>query len=496
MNFVVFYPDEVRAESLSCYGHPLVRTPNLDRLAAEGVRFDQCHVQHTVCTPSRSSLMTGWYPHVSGHRTLWHLLRPHEPSLFRYLKESGYHVVWLGKNDLYSPDYFPLAVDRYEWHLDRGRRESPYGRNEPERYSFRCDPFTGGPGDTGDMGNVRRAIDFLLHEAEERAPFVLYLPLQHGGHPPYCAPEPYHDMYGPDDLPPLRPADLPRKPDYHRLIRRYRRLDELPAGFMEKVQAIYLGMLTYVDSMLGEVLSALDESGLAEDTTVAVSSDHGDFAGDYGLVEKWPSALDDVLTRVPLLIRAPGNRAGHVVREPVEQFDLMATMLELAGVEPRHNHFARSLVPQLNGSPGDASRMVFAEGGYDTREPHCFEGRTSKYEYTEARLSVTRTPGHAYWPKGLQQQEHPESVSRSVMARTVDFKLVRRTTGVNELYDLRSDPLELSNGYGDDAYRGTRQEMEERLLDWYMGTSDVVPTHEDPRGPPPVDRGTGLGAPG
>ena len=88
---------------------------------------------------------------------------------------------------------------------------------------------------------------------------------------------------------------------------------------MEKVQAIYLGMLTYVDSMLGEVLSALDESGLAEDTTGAVSSDHGDFAGDYGLVEKWPSALDDVLTRVPLLIRAPGNRAGHVVREPVEQ---------------------------------------------------------------------------------------------------------------------------------------------------------------------------------
>ena len=123
--------------------------PNFDRLAAEGVRFDQCHVQHPVCTLSRASLMTGWYPHVSGHRTLWHLLQPHEPSLFRYLKESGYHVVvWLGKNDLYSPDYFPLAVDRYEWHLDRGRRESPYGQGNPARYSFRCDPFPGGPGHT------------------------------------------------------------------------------------------------------------------------------------------------------------------------------------------------------------------------------------------------------------------------------------------------------------------------------------------------------------
>ncbi|MCB0187379.1 MAG: sulfatase-like hydrolase/transferase, partial [Caldilineaceae bacterium] len=75
MNFIIFQPDELRAESVGCYGHPLAPTPNIDALAAQGTRFDQCHVQHSVCTPSRCSMMTGWYPHVRGHRTLWHLLR-------------------------------------------------------------------------------------------------------------------------------------------------------------------------------------------------------------------------------------------------------------------------------------------------------------------------------------------------------------------------------------------------------------------------------------
>ncbi|MBX2996873.1 MAG: sulfatase-like hydrolase/transferase [Caldilineaceae bacterium] len=92
MNFIFFMPDELRAESVGCYGHPLAQTPNMDALAAEGVRFDQCHVQHSVCTPSRCSMMTGWYPHVRGHRTLWHMLRPDEPNLLRYLKGKGIYA--------------------------------------------------------------------------------------------------------------------------------------------------------------------------------------------------------------------------------------------------------------------------------------------------------------------------------------------------------------------------------------------------------------------
>src|SRR5690554_5848771 len=106
MNFILFNPDEMRAEGVGCYGHPLVPTPNIDRLAAQGTRFDQCHVQHTVCTPSRCSFATGWYPHVRGHRSLWHMLRPDEPNLYKYLKQAGYDVRWWGKNDTLAQESF------------------------------------------------------------------------------------------------------------------------------------------------------------------------------------------------------------------------------------------------------------------------------------------------------------------------------------------------------------------------------------------------------
>ncbi|HOU16230.1 MAG TPA: sulfatase-like hydrolase/transferase [Anaerolineae bacterium] len=475
MNFVFFIPDEMRAESVSCYGHPLVSMPNYDRLAAEGTRFEQCHVQHSVCSPSRCSLMTGWYPHVAGHRTLWHLLRPHEPSLFRYLKEAGYHIEWYGKNDLYAAASFATAVDHFA-DFEGGHAGSNLFRpDEPGYYSFLYEPFPGQPVETGDMRRVQAGIDFLRNHARQTEPFVLYLPLSMP-HPPYACPQPFHDRVNPADIPPLRPANLPHKPDYFDLIRRYRRLDEVPDEIFAKIQAVYLGCNSYVDWMLGQLLDALDETGLAENTCLIVTSDHGDWAGDYGLVEKWPSALDDTLTRVPLIIRAPGGTAGHVVHEPVEFFDIMATVLDLAGVEARHTHFAQSLVPQLRGAPGDPDRAVFAEGGYDPHEPHVFEGRANEIIFRDAT--------NIYYPKGRQQQEHPESVCRAVMLRTLDYKLVRRPLGVSELYDLRADPRELRNVYADSSYADIRAQMESGLLDWYIRTADVVPVGEDPRGLP------------
>ena len=478
MNFVIFIPDEMRAESVSCYGHPLVRMPNYDRLAEEGVRFDQCHAQHPVCSPSRPSLMTGWYPHVAGHRTLWYLLRPHEPSLFRYLREAGYHIEWHGKNDLYAPEYFSLAVDHYDYGKSPGRilRRNLYKLDDAAYYSFLFEPFPGKPEDTLDMGCVRAGIDFLRSRSARDKPFVLYLPTILP-HPPYSAPQPYHDMYEIEDLPPLRPPDLPGKPDYHQLIRRYRRLDRLPEEHFAKIQAVYLGMCSYVDWILGQLLDALDETGLAEETTVIVCADHGDWAGDYGLVEKWPSALDDTITRVPLLIRAPGNAAGHTVEEQVELFDIMPTVLGLASVEAQHTHFAHSLESQLHGEPGDPGRAVYAEGGYDAHQPHCFEGRWGEY-------GIPRSARHIYWPKGLQQQEHPESVCRATMIRTLEHKLVRRPGGVSELYDLNNDPRELQNVYDDPRFAEARTELEYRMIDWYIHTSDVTPWDEDPRGLP------------
>lgn len=474
MNYLFFFADQFRAESAGCYGHPLVQTPNLDRLANEGTRFDQCHIQATLCSPSRCSLLTGWYPHVSGHRSIWHLLRPHEPNLFRYLRDAGYHVAAFGKNDVFARETIPLTCDEWGHPGGSARASKPYETDDPRYYSFLMDPVEGGPEATGDYACVKAGIDFLYSDRSRGKPFMLFLPILNP-HPPYTTPQPFYDMHSPDELPPLRPV-LPEEgmPSWYRHVRGYRRLNELDESFFRKINAVYLGMCSYGDWMLGRVLSALTESGHAEDTTVIFASDHGDFAGDYGLVEKVHVSYQDVMTRVPLVIRTPGGAASHVVNEPVELMDIMATVLDLSGIEARHTHFARSLVPQLRGEAGDPNRSVFAECGFNAREPHCFEGHDPEcYTWKEDNF---------YYPQTRMYQEQPASISRVCMMRNSGWKYIRRPDDMHELYDLKNDPRETTNRFGDPACRELQQTMTEAMLDWYVRTADVVPQDDDARG--------------
>jgi choline-sulfatase len=246
------------------------------------------------------------------------------------------------------------------------------------------------------------------------------------------------------------------------------------------LQTRYLGSIAFSDFLFGLLLAAVDEAQLADSTTVAVWADHGDYAGDYGLVEKWPSGLEDVLTRVPLLVRTPGGARGHVVTSPVQLFDIVPTFLDLAGINLTHVQFGVSQKAQiLGGAPGDDSRAVFAEGGYATNEPRDFEGDPS--------TGGTGSPTAIYYPKMMQQQEHPLSVCRAASVRTLTHKLVFRTDPTDadhdsELYDLVADPLELSNVYGNASYAAVQAALKEKLFLWFMQTSDVTPWLEDPRG--------------
>jgi arylsulfatase A-like enzyme len=489
VNFVFFFPDEMNATSVSCYGNPDVKMPNFDRLAAEGTRFENCIVQNPVCSPSRCSLMTGWYVHNQGHRSLWHLLRPHEPSLFRYLKNTGYEIRWFGKNDLYSQEYLDQICDdidekRNGYHckptcksgpVRHAINENPYPFEDPRYYSFLFDPVGDANSETVVEENIARAIDFLNSRREGDRPFMLFLPITMP-HPPYNAPAKFHRMYDPESLKEalITPEATSGKPAYLNLIRKLRRLEELEPEFFTKIRATYLGMNSFVDFLLGELMKTLETTGLSETTALIVSSDHGDWAGNYGLVEKWPNAMDEDLVRVPLIIRTPGKAKGHVVREPVELFDIMPTVLELAGVDVGHTHFARSLVPQLGGEAGDPQRAVFAEGGYDAPDIRCFE-----YHPRNNGLMGNKS---IYYPKALQQLDYPESVCRTTMARTLTHKLVLRTSGENELYDLVKDPRECCNVYADQGYCKVRAELETKMLQWYLRTADVVPWDEDYRG--------------
>ncbi len=477
-NLVLFMPDELRADALACYGNPVCRTPNMDRLAATGVRFSNTHVQYPVCGASRCSLLTGWPVSVRGHRSLYYFLRRDEPNLFRYLKQGGYDVFWYGKNDaLASESFYDSATEWNYYGLEtpaargggRGGR-NPWPVGDPRHYSF----LMNAGGDrraTGDYRNVAAGIKILERKEQER-PFCVFLPLS-SPHPPYTAPADFHDMYNPASLPALIPRNLPRRPDFHEGIRSTFNISSLSEDTLRKIHAVYLGMVSYTDWMLGEVMDALERTGRTKDTAIFLLSDHGDYAGDFGLIEKWPSGLEDVLTHVPLIGRMPGGAAGHVVHEMNEQFDVMATCLDLAEVPARHTHFSRSLVAQLRGAAGDPARAAFCEGGYNIYEPQCFEPPAPE--------------GEIYYPKIHLQLTQPLMISRSAMVRTREHKLILRPQGQSELYSYRDDPREMHNLYGQPGAAAVQHALLERLAVWYLQTTGIAPMDKDPRAGQPFE---------
>ena len=474
-NLILFMPDELRADALACYGNPLTHTPNFDKLAQEGTRFANCHVQFPVCGASRCSLLTGWPTSVRGHRSLFYFLRPNEPNMFRYLRQAGYDVFWYGKNDALAAESFYQSVTMWN-----------YPEPAPVRAAgehHKSQPFTGkiiGPdtfighakGDrteTPEYGLIQAAIRILERKETDR-PFCIFLPLS-SPHPPYASPEGFNTMYSPADIHGLRPRDLPRKPNYIAGIRKAYGLDGLPEGTFREVRALYYGMVSYSDWLMGELLEAIERTNHKRDTAVFLLSDHGDYAGDYGLVEKWPSGLEDVLTHVPLIASVPGGTQGNSSENIVELFDVMATCLDLANTQAHHTHFARSLMPQIHGGAGDPKRAAFSEGGYNQYEPQCFEDNASL--------------GSLYYPKAHLQDKHPETISRAAMVRTHDYKLVSRPQGQSELYVYKDDPRELHNRFGDRDVADIQCELQQQLLHWYVNTTGIAPFDKDQRGFPP-----------
>lgn len=472
MNYVLFYPDEMRAESLACYGHPVIKTPNYDRIAREGTVFERNYTPHPVCAASRQALVTGWYPHVQGYRTLRYEIDASKPNFFRYLREAGYKTCLSAKNHCFDKEATEASFDRVAefTHGGGGMWKDVTEKKKEFDYTMIHPPI---PADQVEEIHDHKFVEFgrqfIRDMAAEKSPFFMFFSINNP-HCPYKAPEEFYNMYDPDTLPPLRDLSwLEGKPELYRLIRQYRESGKHEDWIFRKMNAIYLGMISYTDMLLGRIIETLETESIYDETTIIVCTDHGDFAGDVGLPEKWPSAMDDMLTRVPLLIRRPGCPGGHRVRELTQSFDIFPTVLDFSGIQIRHNQFGVSLRRQVEGAAGDSSRVVYCEGGYDTREPHCFEG-TNVFPYT-----ILNVPGGDYYPKMQQQQKDPASVCRVVMQRDDRYKLNVRTNGENEFYDMQEDPLEYKNLYKNPKHQALINEKTKQMLTWLIHTSDVVP---------------------
>jgi len=507
-HIVIFNPDQWRGDVLGHMGNPAAVTPNLDRLVrTDSVSFRHAYCQNPVCTPSRCSFMSGWYPHVRGHRTMFHMMRKGEPVLLRTLKEHGYFVWWGGKNDLVPAQHGYGDYCHVKYEPDRPTypdlHELAHWRGEPGSdtyYSFyfgRLEHADCRQSDDaedhyydGDWANVLGAID-LIHSyknAPQDQPLCIYLPLGYP-HPPYAVEDPYYSLIDRAKLPPRIPTPdgWAGKPSILRGIHERQNLQGWTEDRWTELRATYYGMCARVDDQFGLLMDALRQAGLYDDTAVFFFADHGDFAGDYGLVEKTQNTFEDCLTRVPFLIKPPAwvPVQPRVSDALVELVDFPATVEPLTGIVPDHTHFGRSLLPVLAGETDEHRDAVFCEGGRSHGETHCMELESTS----------NQNPQGLYWPRMEMQRSEGAEHTKAVMCQTKAFKYVRRLYEPDELYDLRADPAELHNRIDDaNATRSSANalhsssladvlaQLKERLLTFYLETCDVVPHDTDQRG--------------
>ena len=467
-NIIIYMPDQWRGDFTGAAGHPVVRTPNYDRFAEEGLVFTNAFTTHPICGPSRCSFCTGWYPHTRGHRSQEYLIRHDEPHLFQYLKDAGYHIAWAGKNDMLEDDLIERTVDQRlspespttVW------GDNPYEIDDPRYYSFYHGKLPGTVDDHRDGQLVRVAQRFLREDPPE--PFCLFV-TPGFPHPPYAAPEPYFSMYDPDEVEPPIHGEYGQMPDFMEKLSHYSGLDRVDEQHVRRIRAMYCGMITMMDDLLGDLAGTMDEEGLSGRTAFFATSDHGNYAGDYGMPTKWHTGYHDALVRIPMAVRLPDGRGRGISGAMVQHIDVFGTILNLVDIEPEWVHFGRSMLPIMGGETEAIRDAVYAESGYN--HPH-------EIPYSIARMGMTDMPEESGYYSFYQLfTRHPHTAARTVMIRDENWKYVWRQEDTDELYNLESDPNETRNLVARDEPETARKrrEMRDRLWTWYAETGDIMP---------------------
>lgn len=383
-------------DDLNCdmgvYGHPQVQTPNLDKLAARGVTFDRAYCQYALCGPSRASFLTGLYP----DQTLIHrnaiYIREHIPNvktLPQMFRDNGYFATRIGKLYHYNvPKHIGTSGhdDPYSWNYTI----NPRGRDvedEPHIFSLRPGSFGGtlswlaaeGADEEQTDGMIATAaVEELQRYSKEERPFFLAVGLFRP-HTPFVAPKKYFDLYPLDEIvvpevPEGYDATLP-EPALSSIRRKKEQVNLEDKLAREAIQSYYAS-ITFADAQVGRILDALEENGLAENTVVLFTSDHGYHMGEHGHWQK--TTLFENATRVPLIIAAPGQKEkGAVCPTPVEMVDFYPTLAELCGLKPPAHLAGVSLVPALadaDVAPRESALSQYMNG---------YSLRTDRYRYSE-----------------------------------------------------------------------------------------------------------------
>lgn len=459
-NILFVVADQHNAKVLGHQGHPHVQTPHLDRLASDGTRFDHAICQSPICTPSRVSFLSGQYCHNHGYYGLDGPRPQGLPSLFSHFRAAGYATAAIGK--IHCPEYWVEdAVDlfhdtcgcsilgrsaAYEDFLrQRGKLDfedhlllPEFGAKGRQSMDGRASALTFEESQEGWISSQINA--FMRRSQEADQPFLAFasLPRPHQCSTPS---EPFWSMYQDQELtlPPNADYDLQaagKPPNLRNMAAQWRRAEwalfepKTYEAARDRSLRAYLGAVSQVDHAVGQMLDCLDQAGLADSTIVIYTADHGDFAGEHGVMEKAPGIGSDAITRVPLIWRGPGISAGHTSRELVELVDISTTLCSLSGVPPMLTSDGLDLSPLLRGQSTPLRRVAVTEWPMSK--------------------SLRRGPWRfVYYPRGMFP-DAPE---------------------FGELYNLDDDPWEMHNLYFADQHQPLIHDLRHDLLEWQIMTT-------------------------
>jgi len=366
-NILLVCSDQHTPRVAGCYGNKVIATPNMDRLAREGHRFDAAYCNAPICVPSRHSFLTGLYPFETGGLDNGSMLNPHIPTYAHMAVIGGYHTVLAGRMHLLGPNQSPGFLERltgdvqdYEFGSGCTRPDARLGnmsKPDPLRRT--------GAGENSyvdfDRQVTRDACDWLRSRAiNAEQPFLMNVGYWNP-HCPYVVPEKYFQKYdGRVTLPELSQEILDHQHPTHKEYRAQIEYDTIPEANRLAAKAAYFGLIDFIDEEIGCLLETLEQTGLIENTIVVYFSDHGEMMGEHGRWHKGCFYEDSV--RVPLIIRLPDKKgAGTVLTRPVSLIDLFPTVCDWTGITPPHKVSGHSLQPLLEGKTNAGPGMVKAE---------------------------------------------------------------------------------------------------------------------------------------
>lgn len=435
---VFIMTDTQRCDMLGCYGNKDMKTPCIDRLASQGMRFEKAYTTQPVCGPARSAIFTGVFPHSNGSWANSISLSDNVKTIGRRMSDNGFHTAYIGKWHLDGGDYFglgrcPDGWDPKYWYDMRNYLEE---LSEDERLWSRNDRMMEEREVTRDFtfGHrcSNRAIDFLENHGNEDFYLVVSYDEPHG---PFLCPEPYSSMYKDYKFPKSKNIwdTLEHKPE-HQKVWAGKSLNG-DKDQLEIKHPYYFGCNSFIDSEIGRVLDAVEKT--APEALVIYTSDHGDFLHSHSLSGKGPAMYDEI-TNIPFIVKWPGIVSeGSVCSNPISHIDIVPTVMQAADLPIPKILEGKSLIPVLNDANTKIDDMVFMEFGRYEIDHDGFGGFQPVRAVFDGR-----------------------------------YKLVINLLVTDELYDLEKDPEELVNLIDSEEYCKIRDRLHDEILDWMNRTRD------------------------